>query len=234
MQMIDFVRTLVNRKAERQQQNASSWVELVTSLNSAKTRQDADRILAELDRHGKTIEELEAAADLLVKRRQWAKQLDEVAKAEGRYEKSLGKIRDEEAAFERLREEHEARMLTLIQERDLAVAAISLGGDAKRRLMETCSSAARQCATSEIDQRIAEAQRERNALRQRIKDRHLWLEKVEGYGKAAATDDVRMAAEKQAELREWRREESAFGARLEALQQELQTAAMEMLKPESI
>lgn len=211
----------------------SVWGQLVSNVADEKLT-DPDTVLGELDSLGKSIDDLNKAVELLNQRRAWSKQVADGVKAETDRDEAIQKIASEEAAFEKLTEEHEARLLPLIDARQRAVDAINFAADARRRLSETAGSESRNTALGGIDSEIAEVQAERQALQRTMKDRRDWIFRVETLGESAATSDKERLPSKREGLKKMQQMDSEIGVRITALQDKRNRAAATLLRPECL
>lgn len=230
----ELISKLAKRKAETSQAAVSEWQKLVTEFVDSGGKVDPDAVLSKLDRLGRTLEDLEQAAELLTKRRGWATQLDAGSKAESEYPKLTKQIEDANAELVRLTEAHDAKHAHLDDKIRAARNAISMGADAKRQLLDTAGEETRLAATMDVDQKILDLQSERDALRKRIRDREGWLGSVRELGDNAAPQDRQRWNGAVAEFDEWQDQDRAFETRFEALQRERTKASEVLLRPESI
>ncbi len=232
--MLNIFEKLKSRKVEVTRKQDRDWSALVQTLEDAKTPEDADKILAELERRGRTIEDLEKAADLLIQRWKWAKELADGEKAEVARNISIQEIAAEEAAFEKRQAEHQARLSPLIDARQRAVESIHRAADAKRRLLDTASETARSAAFGDIDAKMAELKVDHEPILKAIHDRRNWISKVEERGEHAATLDMERLSEAKKGLAVMLKQDSELNNRLSQLQDERAAAMAKLLKPEAI
>lgn len=222
---------LAARKAEVQQADQAAWSKLVTAVHNEALK-NADEILAELERLGRTPEELAADCELLESRRGWAVELAAGRQAENDHAANVKAIDEETAAFKRAQGEHEARLAPLRQKRDAGVQRIDQGDSARKRLLETVSDEARDLAIADIDARFARLEGEKSELQKRFRDREDWVHRVEMLGESATSGDIERLPAARAGLTELRDELKSFAHQFETLNSE-RTAALEaLLNPE--
>ncbi len=230
----ELISKLAGRKAEATQAATKDWQTLVVKFVDQGDKLNVDNMLAELDRLGKTLEDLEAAAALLTKRRAWAAQLTDGTKAESDYPKLTKQVEDAHADLKRLQEDHEAKYAPLDGKIRATRDAINQASDAKRMLLTTAGEESRRSALDDIDQRTRQLTEEQNAMQKRIRDREDWVQAVGALGhNASAADRSRFAAARD-ELTSWQLRFREFNQAFEALSAERAKACEVLLKPESI
>ena len=230
----ELISKLAGRKAQATQVATKDWQNLVVKFVDQGDKADPDHVLSELDRMGRTLEDLESAAELLTKRRGWATQLDAGTKAESDYPKLTRQIEDAHAELKRMEEAHNTKYSHLDGKVMACRDAINAAGDAKRQLLATAGEETRRAATVDIDQKILELEAERNTLRKRLEDRRNWINRVGELAETAATVDQNRLEPATAEFQAWQEQDRAIGMRFEDLQRERNRATAVLLKPESI
>jgi len=231
--MVSILAKLSIRIGQRQKKNAASWSQFVGDVVDEKLK-DPDEILAGLEVLNRTPADLQAACELLIQRREWSAQVAAGSKAESQHPKNLAKIQTEVELFKKLTEEHEARLIPILSQRDATVQQISTAADAKRRLLDTCSAESHQSATADIDQRIEETQAAQHDVAKRIRDCEIWVLGVDSQGDKAATADVAKLAAMRKKLETLQVEHSGCNSRMQSLQDERGEASASLLKPEAI
>jgi hypothetical protein len=231
--MLNILEKLSAKKAENAGARQAEWVGVVSGV-ADENGVEPGALLVALDRLDKSIEELQAAAELLAKRRAWAATAAAGDAAEESYAGLLLQERASEKALEILIQKHRSKCEPLGRQIDAARLAISSGADARRRLLETAGDEARQAAFDEIDAQLGEVQVERNLLQQKLRGRRDWVFRVESLGKHAATADVANLADARAGLRAMIEQDADLAGQTTALQDRRNTAAKRLLEPEAI
>lgn len=231
--MLNVLGKLSAKKAENVGALQLEWLGVVSGV-ADENGLEPGALLAALNRLGKSIEELQAAVELLAKRRGWAILAAEGDAAEESYAGLLSQERASEKALQLLIAKHTAKCEPLGRLIDAACLAISSGADARRRLLETAGDEARQAAFDEIDAQLGEVQVERNLLQSRMKGRRDWLFRVESLGKHAATADVATLADARAGLKQMQTQDADLARQTTTLQDRRNVAAKRLLLPESI
>ena len=231
--MLNVLEKLSAKKAENAGARQSDWVGLVTGV-ADENGLEPGALLAALDRLGKSIEELQAAVELLARRRGWAVQAAAGDDAEASYADLQTQERASEKALQLLIAKHTAKCEPLGRQIETARQTISAAADARRRLLETAGDEARQAAFDEIDAELGETQVERNSLQSRMKGRRDWVFRVESLAKNAATADVAALPDARAGLRAMIEQDADLARQTTALQDRRNTAAKRLLEPEAI
>lgn len=230
--MIAFFEKLTKRKTEATRQGQTAWQELVIAIADDK-EQDADNTLAELDRLHKTPDDLEAAVELLGKRRELAKQVTAGAKAEAEFQKINAAIDGEVAKFTTASELHDATMRPLIQKKEAAVTSITAAFDAKRQLIDTASDPILLLAVRDADAAMVELRREKSDHDSRLKLKSDALHKYQTWPDQF-TDVADTITRLQAEVETMQTESAAFDAKGEQLNTESEQARKRLQSPEAI
>jgi hypothetical protein len=206
------------------QSGSTPWRRLVIDVADGVAT-DESAVLAALADCGRTLADLVAAVDLLNRRRKWAAEVAAGSQAEP----ALPEVDAEMAALESRREaaiaefDDEARRL-LIRKRE-AAQRVQTAAAAKRELLATASSEAISAATADIDQRIAEVERERNAVERDIHERHQALADSLDAANAGKLRDI---------LKTLTTRRDSFNPRIEKLLAERATAMTIALEPTCI
>lgn len=230
--MLNVLKKLSAKRAENSGARQAEWVGLVTGTADENGLEPGVLLMA-LDRLGRSIEELQAAVELLARRRGWAVQAAAGDAAEESYAGLLLQERAGEKALEILIKKHRQKGEPLDRLIETARLAISSGADARRRLLETAGDEARQAAFDEIDAQLGEVQVERNSLQTRMKGRRDWVFRVESLGTHAASADVANLADARAGLRAMIEQDEDLAGQTTALQDRRNTAAKRLLEPEA-
>lgn len=231
--MLNVLEKLSAKKAENAGARQAEWVGVVSGV-ADENGVEPGALLVALDKLDKSIEELQAAVELLSRRRGWAATAAAGDAAEAAYADLQTQERASEKALEILIAKHTAKCEPLGRLIDAARLAISSGADARRRLLETAGDQAKGFAFDEIDAELGETQVERNSLQSRMKGRRDWVFRVENLGPRAATADVANLPDARAGLRAMIEQDANLAARTTALQDRRNTAAKRLLLPESI
>ena len=221
------------RKHERAKANAASWAQFVADIVDERTK-DADEILSGLDRLQKSPEELQAACELLIERREWNSQATAGDAAEIEYSKLQQHSDDAEKALKDLIEKHHAKHEPLDRKIQAARTAISTGADAKRRLRETAGEESRRTAFADIDAELQKLQAEHQPVLKAIHDRQTWIREIESRGQSAATADRQRLPDAKTGLAVVRKQDTEFTGKLSALQDRRSAANELLLRPECI
>ena len=230
--MIAFFEKLTKRKTEAARQGQTAWQELVIGVADDK-EQDADDTLAELDRLRKTPADLEAAVELVGRRRELAKQVAGGAKAEADFQKINAAIDAELATFKTATERHEEIIRPLVAKKEAAVEAISAASFARRRLQDTATDPIRLAAISDTDAKMAELRREKAAHAERLKVKADALHKYREWPERF-TDADSSIERLQGEVETMQAESRAIDAKAEALSNESDQARKRLESPEAI
>lgn len=230
---LNILEKLTARKSERAKANAASWSQFVADVVDERTK-DPDEILSGLDRLQKSPEQLQAACELLVQRREWARQSADGAAAETGYNKLTEQSEAAGKELESLIEVHQKKQIPLQNKIEAARNAISVAADARRRLSETAGDESKRAAFDEIDSELEKLQVERQPVLKAIRDRQTWIQEVHSRGNSAAPDDMKRLSDARAGLQEMQKQDSEFSGKLTALQDRRNAAAELLLKPEAI
>ena len=230
--MIAFFEKLTRRKTEAARQGQTAWQELVIAVADDK-EQDADNTLAELDRLNKTPQDLEAAVELLGKRRELAKQVADGTKAENEFKKINAAIDAEVAQFKEALERHDEIMRPLVQQKELAVTAITAADYARRQLIDTASDPILLLAVRDADAAMVELRREKADHDSRLRLKSDALHKYQTWPDQF-TDAADRITRLQAEVETMQAESAAFDAKGELLNTESEQARKRLQSPEAI
>ncbi len=230
--MIAFFEKLTKRKTEAARQGQTAWQALVIAVADDKAT-DPDVTLAELDRLNKTPQDLEAAVDLLAKRRELARQVAGGAKAEADFAKINAAINAELATFTEASERHYATMRPLIQTKELAVTSIEAAYFAKRQLTDSATDPILLLAVRDADAAMAELRREKTDHDSRLKVKSDALYQYRTWPERFA--DAETSIERlQGEVAAMEIESLAFDTRAEQLNTESEQARQRLESPEAI
>ena len=230
--MIAFFEKLTKRKSEVAREGQGEWRTLVIGVADDK-EQDADATLAELDRLRKTPADLEAAVELLGKRRELARQVAAGAKAEAEFQKLNAAIDAEVAKFTAASERHDATMRPLIQMKELAVTSIEAAYFAKRQLTDSASDPILLLAVRDADAAMAQLRREKADHDSRLKVKSDALHQYSNWPERFADAETSIAR-LQGEVETMQAESRAFDAKAEALSNESDQARKRLESPEAI
>jgi len=230
--MIAFFEKLTRRKTEAARQGQTAWQELVIAVADDK-EQDADNTLAELDRLNKTPQDLEAAVELLGKRRELAKQVADGTKAENEFKKINAAIDAEVAKFTAASELHDATMRPLIQKKEAAVTSIKAADFGRRQLIDTASDPILLLAVRDADAAMVELRREKADHDSRLRLKSDALHKYQTWPDQF-TDAADRITRLQAEVETMQAESAAFDAKGELLNTESEQARKRLQSPEAI
>jgi len=231
--MMSFLEKLLSRKTEIARKNLGVWAQLVVDVADGKEI-DSDVILSELDRLHRTPGDLQAGVELLLQRRAWSAIAKAGDDAEAAYPGLTKQVADAETSLKDLIEKHHAKFAPLEGRIHAARESISSGADAKRRLLDTCSTEAESAATEGIDLRITETQAAKADVVRRLRDCETWVLDAEGRGDSAATTDMAKLPAMREKLTGLEAELKAFNSQLGKLQDERGKASESLLRPEMI
>ena len=231
--MLNILEKLTIRRSERKKQNAASWSQFVGDVCDERTK-DADEILSALDRLQKSPEELQAACELLIQRREWSRQAADGSAAESIYEKLQEQESAAETELENLIEGHQKKQIPLQNKLESARNAISVSADARRRLLETAGGESKRAAFDGIDSELAALQSEHQTVLKALRDREHWIQEVESRGNTAATEDRQRLSDARAGLPDMKKRDAEMRTKLTELQGRRNQAAESLLKPEAI
>lgn len=231
--MMKILEKLTARRSERARENAASWSQFVADVVDERTK-NPDEILSGLDRLNHSPEELQAACDLLIQRREWNSQVMTGESAEIEYSKLQQQSADAEKALEELTRKHHEKYASLDEKIQAARSAISTAASAKRRLSETAGRESKRMAFDEIDSELQQLQAERQPVLKAIQDRQTWIQEVQSRGQSAASDDIKRLSDARAGLREMQKLDSEFVSKLSVLQERRNKAEAQLLQPGAI
>ena len=226
----ELLEKLTRRKVEVTRSIACEWQQTVIDVADEKET-DPDAVLSDLDRLGKTPEDLAWAVDLLKQRRGWAVTVAAGATAEKVRPGNLKMVEAEIAAFTKLESDHESRLAPLRETERGAVFAITEAAAARSELARTATDPGALRAVADIGHQLESLRHERAEFEISLRA------KEDRYGIVAAQQDsdldgqtARLASDVQA----MRSELASFRERTEALAAEHELAHLQLLKPEAI
>ncbi|MEO2031143.1 MAG: hypothetical protein ABGZ35_03555 [Planctomycetaceae bacterium] len=183
------IKKLRSKRAQRVQSHREQFKELRISEADGTDYDvdDADRLLDILHL---TIDDLEGEVVVLKERRKLVTTMDAGDAAEVAHPQLMQQIEAAEAALKRMIAKAEADLAPLREERSKAAQAISAGGDAKRKLIETATDAVALQAIEDADAEMSQIRiRKTEALRP-LDDRKRWIRAVVENGQEAASSDL--------------------------------------------
>lgn len=166
--MIAFLEKLTKRKTEVALKGATAWQQLVADVVDEKEG-DPDAVLLELDRLGKSTDDLAKAVELLKQRRVWAREVSDGVTAEADLTATTEQIQKLETELAGLLERHEAKLAPVEARRLLAIQRISSADSARRRLVETAGDPLLVQAVRDADANMASLRKDRSQFEQKIR-----------------------------------------------------------------
>lgn len=130
------------RSTELSQENAATFQEIVKRVALAN-KVDFDEVLVDLARAGKSVDDLDAAMEMLRRRQQWVSTYLKGQKAEYEYPESRKKLKTLEADFEKLKREHSEKVRPLVQSIEQSKQAIVDAARAKGQLVNSVDAVTR-------------------------------------------------------------------------------------------
>lgn len=158
--MSSFWEKLTKQKANVAKTSANVWQQLVADVLDEKET-DADAVLVELERLGKSPADLESAVKLLRQRRAWAAELKDGEAAEVDLRDATEKLAKLERELEEFTERIQRKMEPVDAKRMNAIHRLNIATTARERLINTASDPA-------LTQAARGVEAEMNALRNEI------------------------------------------------------------------
>ena len=230
--MIAFFEKLTKRKTEATRQGQTAWQALVIAVADGKTL-DPDETLIELDRLRKTPADLEAAVELLGKRRELARQVASGAKAESDFAKINAAIDGEVAKFTAVSALHDATMRPLVAKKEAAVTSITAATSAQRQLIDSATDPILLLAVRDANAAMVELRSEKTAHDTRLKLKADTLHQYSNWPERF-TDADSSIERLQGEVETMQAESRAFDAKAEQLNAEGDAARKRLEAPEAI
>jgi chromosome segregation ATPase len=194
-------------------------------------------VAAALRDAGKSIEDLQAAVETLLKRRQLRERFDQIPKLKKQFAKVEGKIKEEAEAFQQVETKHADAIDILADERRRIVQQLNEAEKAKRELWETITDEALLARRDELAAAISAKHKELNDARETFDNRKERLRQAQRVAEHGGSRGEKAQAAGAAEIWQTRVEDSEATLsqletelrQLQAEQHELQT---QMLQPE--
>lgn len=228
--MIAFLEKLTKRKSEVARKSGGEWQALVIAVADDKAT-DPDATLAELDRLGKTPDDLAQAVELLSQRRAWSALVAAGAKAESDHPQAKKAIDAEVALFAALEEKHEQRLRPLQQAQAAAAQAMTEAAEARRRLVETASDPLRLAAVADADEKLTDLRRERAEFDRQLRSKE---DRLAELSRQEDDDLVGHVDRLKSEIEAMRAQARSFDERATALNSECEAARKQLERPEAI
>lgn len=173
MGMISLIERIAEKQRSRIEKHQASFKQLVTMVADGK-EPDVDLVEETLTASGKSLDDLQAAVQLLERRRTLRRQFDQgpvITKERAELEK---KIVAADQAFEQAERRHEATVAPLVGRMSQVVAGQRHAADARERLIESCADPELVTALAETTAHLRVLTERRAELRQRFRDGRDW------------------------------------------------------------
>jgi len=166
--MLILERRLADHQRQTEDTKAQEWRQFALMIaTTPDVDHDPAEVLAELDRLGKTLADLQAVAGLVTRRRELAAQAAGLPEAESLSQEASQKFLTEIERFNRVRDEHVRKRLELSLQCDVADARKADAQNARRELLSTCSPEIRDELTA-LRSRLGPLESDRNTHRDAV------------------------------------------------------------------
>lgn len=166
--MLTLERRLADHQRQTEDTKAREWKQFALRIATTPDEDhDPEEVLAELDRLGKSLDDLQAVAGLVTRRRELSAQMAGLPELESTSQEATQKLLTEVERFSRARDEHERKRRELSLQCDIADARKADAQNARRELLSTCRQDIRDELTA-LRTRLGPLESDRNTHRDAV------------------------------------------------------------------